>query len=427
MAINQDVLVIGGGIAGLSATLAAAQGGVNVRLVSHAETTLHHASGLLDVLGYTPDGDGPIEDPFAAIADLPDDHPYAIVGEDTVRAGLEMIDDVLGDAYLGGHTDTNALVPTHGATIKPTARYPASVAAGLASDDRDMLLVGFERLTDFDPGVAAAHLERAGIPAKTKAATIEFPVIVRDDAKVTRYATLLDRNTTVEHDGRKQSVRAAVAAAVKPHATDVERIGFPAVLGDDNPDVIRAELEDRLGVDVFEVPMGPPSLPGFRLEDRLYAALDDESNAHIETGRPIVDVTAEDGRIEEVYLDRSGQRIPYAAEEYVLATGGVASEDGIVSDPAQISEPIFDCYVAHSSDRYEWFEDEAFGDHPFVQFGVDVDEQLQPTDAGGDLEFSNLRAAGAVIGGYDWAAEKSGSGVSIATGYDAGRRAAEEV
>jgi len=31
-----------------------------------------------------------------------------------------------------------------------------------------------------------------------------------------------------------------------------------------------------------------------------------------------------------------------------------------------------------------------------------------------------------VLGGYDFAAEKSGSGVSIATGYAAGQRAAQE-
>ena len=36
-------------------------------------------------------------------------------------------------------------------------------------------------------------------------------------------------------------------------------------------------------------------------------------------------------------------------------------------------------------------------------------------------------AAGSLLGGYDFAAEKSGSGVSIATGYAAGRAAAEEV
>lgn len=427
VAIDADVLVIGGGIAGVSTALSAAQAGADVRLVSKAETTLHHASGLLDVLGYPPnaDGDGPVVDPFDAIGDLPDSHPYAVVGADVIRDGLAMLDDVLGEAYQGGHTDANALVPTHGGTVKPTARYPASVAAGLVSDDRELLLVDFARLTGFDAGVAAEHLAAAGIPAETSAATVEFPIVVRDDAKVTRYAHLLDENPTVDGAGGDRRVRTALADAIEPHVGSAERIGFPAVLGVDHPAEIRAELSDRLDAAIFEVPMGPPSVPGLRLEDRLYAALDD-AGVEIEAGGgPIVDYDADDGRISEVYLDRSGSQIPFGAEQYVLATGDVAG-GGIDSDRDGVVEPIFGCHVAHPDDRYEWFESEAFGEHAFARFGVSVDETLRPVAETGDPEFSNLRAAGAVIGGYDYPDEKSASGVSIATGYAAGRRAAKE-
>jgi glycerol-3-phosphate dehydrogenase subunit B len=56
---------------------------------------------------------------------------------------------------------------------------------------------------------------------------------------------------------------------------------------------------------------------------------------------------------------------------------------------------------------------------------VRTDDTLRPLDASGSVEFENLRAAGSVLGGYDFAAEKSGSGVSIATGHAAGRAAVE--
>ncbi|QGN08218.1 glycerol-3-phosphate dehydrogenase subunit GlpB [Halorhabdus sp. CBA1104] len=425
MAIEQDVLVIGGGIAGLSTALGAAREGADVRLLSESETTLRHASGLLDVMGYTPDGDGPLVDPFDAIGELPARHPYATVGESAVRDGLAMVDDILGETYRGEHTDDNALVPTYGGTIKPTARYPDSVAPGLASDDRAMLLVGFERVTAFDAATAAAHLDNTGLPAETSAATVEFPVIVRDDAKVTRYAHLLDENPELTHEGRTVTVREAVAEAVKPHCESVERVGFPAVLGEDHPNAVRRELTERLDTRVFELPMGPPSLLGKRLESRLYGALD-EAGGHFEIGSPVVDAETDDGVVSSVFLDRSGQKIPYAAEQFVLATGGVAGQ-GIEADREAVAEPLFGCHVPHPTDRYEWFDEAAFGDHPFARFGVAVDEQLRPTDADGTAEFPNLRAAGAVIEGYDYAAEKSGSGVSIATGYEAGRRAATEV
>ena len=424
VAIDTEVLVIGGGIAGLSAALSAAREGSEVRLVTEAETTLHHASGLLDVLGYTPDGEGPLADPFAAIDDLPEGHPYGIVGEETVRDGLAMIDDVLGEAYHGSHTDANALVPTHGGTVKPTARYPASVAAGLASDDRDILLIDFARLTGFDAGVAADHLADVGLPAETSAGTVEFPITVRDDAKVTRYAHLLDENPTVTGNGDERTVRAVLADAIERHLGSADRVGLPAVLGVDHPAEVRAELSDRLDSAVFEVPMGPPSVPGLRLEDRLYTALD-EAGGRVETGGPIVDFDADGGRISTVYMDRSGSRIPHTADQIVLATGDVAG-GGIDSDREGIAEPIFGCHVPHPDDRYEWFDEAAFGEHAFARFGVSVDETLRPLDAAGDPAFSNLRAAGAVIGGYDYPAEKSASGVSIATGYAAGRRSAME-
>jgi glycerol-3-phosphate dehydrogenase subunit B len=99
---------------------------------------------------------------------------------------------------------------------------------------------------------------------------------------------------------------------------------------------------------------------------------------------------------------------------------------GVESDRERVYEPIFDCHVPHCEDRYDWFDTAAFGDHPFARFGVRTDGELRPTAADGSVEFENLRAAGSVLGGYDFAAEKSGSGVSIATGHAAGRRAAEE-
>jgi glycerol-3-phosphate dehydrogenase subunit B len=419
VAIEQDVLVVGGGLAGITAAIAAAETGADVRLASYKQPTLRHASGLVDVLGYTPDGEGPLVDPFEAIDDLPEGHPYERAGADAVHAGLDLFDDI-ADTYEGSHTPKNALLPTHGGTVKPTARYPAGAAAGVASDTRDTLLVGFERLVDFDAPLAAAHLGAAGAPFRARGVTVEFPIELSADPKVTRFAHLLDRDEAV--GGRGRGVRRALAERVKGHLDGEERVGFPAVLGDDHPTEIRSELEAELGAAVFEVPMGPPSLPGIRLEDRLYEALDD-AGVSITTGNPIVDYDG-DGTVETVYMDRNGSRVPYAAAEFVLATGGLVGK-GIDSDREGVEEPIFDCHVPHPSDRYEWFEDGAFDDHAFARFGVDPDTEMRPRDADGDVQFDNLRAAGSVLGGSDFAAEKSGSGVSLATGYRAGHLAGQ--
>ncbi|MFA9518153.1 glycerol-3-phosphate dehydrogenase subunit GlpB [Halopenitus sp. H-Gu1] len=422
MAIESDVLVIGGGLAGLTSALAAARTGADVRLVSYKQSTLRNASGLVDVLGYTSDGDGPLVDPYAAIPDLPADHPYRRVGVETVRDAMALFDDAVPQ-YRGSHTDANALLPTHGGTIKPTARYPDGASAGVASDVRDTLLVGFESLVDFDAPHAAAHLEAAGVPFDVRGVTIRFPGDLRADAKVTRYAKLLDTDGNVVVEGRDQPVREALARRVRAELDGEERVGFPAILGDDDAAGVRSALENALDADVFEVPMGPPSLPGLRLEDTLFDALD-AADASIETGNPVTDFDGTD-RIERVYVEKNGARIPNAADQYVLATGGLVGK-GVESDRDRVYEPIFDCHVEHAADRYDWFENEAFGDHRFPRFGVATDADLRPEAADGSVEFENLRAAGSVLGGYDFAAEKSGSGVSIATGYAAGRNAATE-
>jgi glycerol-3-phosphate dehydrogenase subunit B len=424
MAIEDDVLVVGGGLAGAMTALAAARTGARTRLVSHKQSTLRNASGLVDVLGYT-DGEGPLVDPFSGFDALPERHPYRVVGEDAVREGLALFDEALGDAYRGGHTEANALLPTHGGTVKPTARYPSGAAAGLASDARDTLLVGFESLVDFDAPLAARHLENAGVPFETEGVTVSFPDDLNADAKVTRYAKLLDADSEVEYRGRTKGARRALSETVGPHLGTAERVGFPAVLGDEHAEEVRLALEAELGVDVFEVPMGPPSLPGLRLEDRLYAAMR-EAGVRISTGNPIVGFEASDGVIERVLMKRTHQEIPYRAEQYVLATGGLVG-GGVDSDREGVYEPVFDCHVSHPEERYDWFEDEAFGDHPFARFGLTTDEGLRPLDSRGEVEFENLRAAGAVIGGADFAAEKSGSGVSISTGHVAGTRAGELV
>lgn len=416
MAIREDVLVVGGGLAGATAALTAAETGATVRLVSAAESTLRHASGVVDVLGYPPgrEQNRPVATPFESVDDLPADHPYDVVGADAIRDGLALFDRAVGDRYRGGHTDRNALVPTQLGTVKPTARYPATVAPGLAGAGGDALLVGFETLLDFDAPLAASRLDRV-YDADARGVTLQSPSAFDADAGPTRFARALDADELL--DGTP--ARAALAAAVDPHLDGADRVGLPAILGRDDAPAVRAELRSRLGVDVFEVPGGPPSLLGLRLDDLLSETLD-AAGVRITTGRRVVGHEADDDCVTAALVDHAGSTVPYRAEEFVLATGGLVG-GGIESDREEVREPVFDCRVPHPEDRYDWFADDPFGEHAFARFGVVPDERLRPTEANGDPTYENLRAAGAVVGGADVAAEQSASGVSLATGVVAGR------
>jgi glycerol-3-phosphate dehydrogenase subunit B len=325
----------------------------------------------------------------------------SVVGADALRAGLALFDDVTDGLYRGGHTERNALVPTVGGTVKPTARYPAAVAAGVASDDRPTLIVGLRSLTNYDGRVVA------------------------------EVATALDRDEPLAGEGAPTPAREALAAAVAPHLDSVgapdetaARVGFPAFLGDDHPAEVRAAVAERLGVDVFELPGSPPSLPGMRLEDRLYEALD-TAGVRFETGNPVVDVVREEDtdRIDHVLVERKHQRVPYAAESYVLATGGLVGK-GVESDRETVTEPAFGCHVPQPDDRYDWFVEEPFGDQPYARFGVATDDRLRPLGPDETVQYPNVHVAGATLGGADTARENAASGVSLATGYAAGRLAA---
>ncbi|MFB6113366.1 MAG: glycerol-3-phosphate dehydrogenase subunit GlpB [Halodesulfurarchaeum sp.] len=449
MAIESDVLVIGGGLAGMTAAIAAAREGADVRLVSHKKSTLRQASGLVDVLGYVPDSDsadetdglaGPIAEPLASLDELPGAHPYSVVGRDAVESGLAVFDDVAGALYSGEHTDRNALLPTFGGTVKPTARYPDAARSGLASDERPMLIVGFRSLTEYHAGVLAEGIASAGVPFDVIGVEVEFAEAFRDDATITRFARALDTDGPI--DGTP--AREALADAVEDRLDDIDlpwksmrsgpgigsaRIGFPAFLGRTESRAVMADLEDRLGAPVFEIPMGPPSIPGRRLESTYFDALE-SAGVRYETGVPVLDHTVAsrwgNRVVESALVDRTGNAIPYSASTFVLATGGLVGK-GIESDREGVTEPVFGCHVPHPEDRYEWFAGDAYGDHPFARFGLRTDDDLRPLDAGGNPEFRNLFAAGAVLGGADVAREKSGSGVSLATGFAAGRNAARAV
>ena len=120
-----------------------------------------------------------------------------------------------------------------------------------------------------------------------------------------------------------------------------------------------------------------------------------DAGVRVTTGDPVVEFDAKDGRVKGVQVDREGRLVPFSADAFVLATGGRVGK-GIDSDRESVREPLFDCHVPHSNERYDWFADDAFGDHPFARFGVVTDDDLRPLDREGDAEFPNLRAAGAV-------------------------------
>ncbi len=337
---------------------------------------------------------------------------------------MDYFDDVV-NGYSGGHTKRNALIPTSHGYVKPTYRYPIGQRWGLCSLELDMFLVGFQRLPDLDAEYCSAAIN-SSFNFDCDGVNIEFPAASGNELDSLFIAKSFDRY--IQNESRPDDflkIIHTVEREIDKSNIEPERIGFPAILGlNRNKDVLD-EIETRLDKEVFEVSMPPPSIPGIRLEKKLYRELE-EKDVSLDLGRKVVDYSGED-RIDSIEYEKTGGgTLSIEADQFILATGGLVGK-GIKSTKEDIKEPIFDCSISYPEDRYDWFSDSVLNSHRFASFGVDIDEDMHPINHDGGPEFSNLRAAGSVIGGFDFTDQKSGSGVSISTGYFSGLKAAGEV
>ena len=70
-----DTIIIGGGLAGLTAGIRLQRKGRKTAIVSAGQNALHFSSGTFELLSRLPDGT-PVDEPLKAVAQLPESHPY---------------------------------------------------------------------------------------------------------------------------------------------------------------------------------------------------------------------------------------------------------------------------------------------------------------------------------------------------------------
>jgi glycerol-3-phosphate dehydrogenase subunit B len=405
---TDDILVIGAGPAGLLAAWIARQRGAKVRVMASGIGTTHVAPGWVRVWdGHAP---GTSEVPGASFHPQ---HPYALTGLDALRGGLAALREVgkaAGIHYVG-ELDSNLLLPTAlGATVE-AALAPESFVAGDLRQPGALLIAGPAGWRDFYPKLCAENLARTGFPAR--GVTFDLPEMAaasRFDATPPGLARLFDR----------PEVRQRVAAQLRPQLDGATRVGLPAVIGLEQHGAAWRELQDRLGVPMFEIPTLPPSVPGMRLYQAFKTAL-------LKLGVPILlDMTATAGVIEghratgvivpDVVRDRT-----YRAETIILATGGLYG-GGITSDHTDaLRETVFGLPLHAPGGLDDWFGPAFLADqgHPIHCAGVRANPAMQPVDEAGNVVLENVRIAGRLLAHYDPMVEGSTEGVWLATAYRA--------
>ena len=110
-----DTVIIGGGLAGLVCGIRLQKAGKKCAIVSSGQNAMHFSSGSFDLLGKLPDGT-PVEDPIKAIPALGNEHPYSILGAETVeKYAAEAVDFFNGcgvPVYGDAHKNTWRITPT---------------------------------------------------------------------------------------------------------------------------------------------------------------------------------------------------------------------------------------------------------------------------------------------------------------------------
>jgi len=140
----------------------------------------------------------------------------------------------------------------------------------------------------------------------------------------------------------------------------------------------------------------------------------------------VLRANVKDGQCVSVVAEASGREIEHVAKTFVVATGGTLS-GGTILEQGKAREGIFGLDIKVPENVDDWTKPELLGDHIVTRLGVKVDGNMQALDENGKPCLENVYFAGRTLGGYDWTREKSGLGVAYASGWLAGRLAAEKV
>lgn len=411
--ITCDLMIIGTGLAGFAAALFAARKQIDTVQVGMT-SEIGFASGLFDLLGVHPlEGGQLVEDPWRGIRRLCRDdprHPYARLDIASIGKAMRLVLEFLeqnGYPYITGpQTNLNMMTPV--GTIKPTYAVPHTMGHGpkALADRLPCLLVDFNGLKGFSARQMAQSLARRW--PGLKPVRINFPDI-KGELYTESMARALD---TVDS-------REKLAEAIRPHLGPAEAVGLPAVLGFYRSGQVMADLQQGIGVPVFEIPTMLPAVTGIRLKDVFEQRLPAMGIRPYFQERVLGVRRTQAGHwIFEVGPREITRRI--MAKSTILCSGRFFGR-GLHADRQGVRETIFNLPVSQPPTRAQWHRRDLFNreGHLINRAGLTVNDRFQPIDRQGRPLYPNLFAAGTILAHQDWVRQKCGSGLAIATAFGA--------
>lgn len=428
-------LVVGAGLAGVSAALRLAEAGRDVTLVSHGPGATALIGGTLDAASPSPGFAAlPWRDPLRGhllsprqrlawlVREAPAHPQSAVFGEaeraaDAVTAGFERLSRALAGVGLGleGSLDETLLLATSAGTLRPSDWALASVARGDVRTCPEIRVAAAPGLEGHDPAFLARtladELDALGLgPRPVRVVNPRWPEGLLAGAAVGRAAACLDR------EGGEGVLDEVLRGQGGPNAL----LLLPPILGVARTAALWRAAERAAGGPVAElVGFAPHSVAGFRLDRALRAAL------------ALAGVAEERARVTSLAPDPAGPRVglgdaaPRSFDGVVLATGRFTG-GGLVAGADEVREPLLglplfddegrrlDGVPAHRGVRKGYANRQ-----PLFAAGAVADRHLRPLDSGRRPAWPGVVLAGDLVGGFDPARERTGAGWAVASGFAA--------
>ncbi|WFF96242.1 glycerol-3-phosphate dehydrogenase subunit GlpB [Aeromonas caviae] len=414
-----DSIVIGGGMAGLSAALRLAEAGQKTLLMASGQSALHFSSGSVDLL----ESEGDPRAALPAFMAAHPDHPYSKVGMQNIEGSLADLQRHCAEEGLPlmrQEHNHHRLTPI--GTLKSTWLSPDTCACVTDAPAPDaILLATLEGFRDFHPALAAANLATHARFAHSHILTgeIRLPQLAQfsrnsHEFRSADIARLFDKQGPGQQDLLADLAREISRMVQGCGVPGCRHIVLPACLSLGLVGPRLSELERRTGCTIKEVATMPPSLIGMRMQEALKRRFMALGGTFL-TSERVLGARYDGDKVIGVHSQNGDDQL-FEADHFVLASGSFFSR-GLESRLGGIREPIFDADVLSLAERDAWAGRRLFDHHPFMGFGVKTDERLRVLRGGRPL--TNLYGAGSVLAHYDPIKEGSGSGVAVATGWQA--------
>ena len=397
-----DVIVIGGGLAGLMAASVAASRKKNVVVLTYGSGSLPLASGAIDFFN--------ADNPEDAVKNLPNHHPYKKIGANVLNTAAKFFIDIAAQANLPYVGRVNAQIPivTAVGTLKYSALVPESMDASHLAGKKKIFVAGIDGLKDFYPKMLVDNLKKYFPDKEFQTAKIDLHLLGGRDITCMDAAQLLTDNEQILANELK-----ALNAGVD------DAIIIPPILGVMG-NFSRSVVQTQIRAEIIETTCLPPSPPGIRLQRAFMKYLQSSGVKFFENSKVVRGIV--DGKkISGVVVENAVREKIFRAKKIILATGGFYSGGIFMREFDNPKEPIFDLPVFFPEGAENWSNVNLFDDKPqgFSTTGIFTDDNLNPIDADGKILFDNLHVVGANLGSCDKIFERSAGGIAITSAYKA--------